>query len=45
MVAVKSQAAYSRNIDFEDVPPEKVERVFARTLAEDAADLNLDFAP
>jgi hypothetical protein len=34
-VAVKTQAAYSRNIDFEDVPPEKVEGVFARTLARD----------
>jgi len=31
-VAVKSQAAYSRNIDFEDVPPEDVENVFKRAL-------------
>jgi hypothetical protein len=34
-VAVKTQAAYSRNIDFDDVPAEEVERVFARTLAQD----------
>jgi predicted TIM-barrel fold metal-dependent hydrolase len=31
-VAVKSQAAYSRNIDFEDVPAEKVEKIFKRKL-------------
>jgi hypothetical protein len=34
-VAVKSQAAYSRNIDFDDVPPEDVEEVFERTLSKD----------
>jgi hypothetical protein len=34
-VAVKTQAAYSRDIDFEDVPPEEVEGVFGRTLARD----------
>jgi hypothetical protein len=34
-VAVKSQAAYSRNIDFEDVPPEQVEQVFKKTLNEE----------
>jgi hypothetical protein len=34
-VAVKTQAAYSRNLDFEDVPPETVEGVFKRTLARD----------
>ena len=31
-VAVKTQAAYSRNIDFEDVSPEEVEDVFRRAL-------------
>jgi hypothetical protein len=34
-VAVKSQAAYSRNIDFEDVPAEEVEAVFKKTLGKD----------
>jgi hypothetical protein len=34
-VAVKTQAAYSRNIDFEDVPPEEVEDVFRKVLQKD----------
>ncbi len=34
-VAVKSQAAYSRNIDFEKVPAEKAAPVFAKKLAGD----------
>jgi hypothetical protein len=34
-VAVKSQAAYSRNIDFDDVRPEEVEDVFRKTLIRD----------
>ncbi len=32
-VAVKSQNAYSRNIDYEDVPPERVEKVFRGIMA------------
>jgi hypothetical protein len=31
-VAVKSQAAYSRNIDYEDVQPEQVEKIFRMQL-------------
>ncbi len=31
-VAVKSQAAYSRNIDYADVPAERVEKVFRKKL-------------
>ncbi len=31
-VAVKTQAAYSRNIDFDDVPAEKAERPFKRKI-------------
>jgi predicted TIM-barrel fold metal-dependent hydrolase len=34
-VAVKSQAAYSRNIDYSDVPAEKVEKTFKRKLNND----------
>jgi predicted TIM-barrel fold metal-dependent hydrolase len=34
-VAVKSQAAYSRNIDFDDVPPEEAEGAFKKTLEGD----------
>jgi hypothetical protein len=37
-VAVKSQAAYSRNIDFDDVPPEEVEDVFRKTVEKDPVD-------
>jgi predicted TIM-barrel fold metal-dependent hydrolase len=37
-VAVKTQAAYSRNIDFAEVPPEEVEGVFKRTLNKDVVD-------
>lgn len=32
-VAVKSQAAYSRNIDFQDIPPERAEKVFRKIVA------------
>jgi len=34
-VAVKTQAAYSRDIDFADVPPEEVEAAFKKTLEKD----------
>jgi predicted TIM-barrel fold metal-dependent hydrolase len=37
-VAVKTQAAYSRNIDFADVPPEDVEAAFKRVLGEEPVD-------
>jgi hypothetical protein len=37
-VAVKTQAAYSRNIDFDEVPPEDVEGVFKRVLDKDPVD-------
>ena len=35
-VAVKSQAAYSRNIDYSDVPAEEVEKSFKQTLNGDS---------
>jgi len=34
-VAVKSQAAYARGLDFEKVPPERAEPVFRKVLAKD----------
>jgi predicted TIM-barrel fold metal-dependent hydrolase len=37
-VAVKTQAAYSRNIDFAEVPPEEVEGVFKKMLNKDVVD-------
>jgi hypothetical protein len=37
-VAVKTQAAYSRNIDFADVPAEEVEGVFKKVMEEDPVD-------
>ncbi len=37
-VAVKSQAAYSRNIDYEDVPAEKVQAIFKSKLSRDPLD-------
>ncbi len=37
-VAVKSQAAYSRNIDYADVPPEQVEQLFKKTLNKEPLD-------
>jgi hypothetical protein len=37
-VAVKTQAAYSRNIDFADVPPEDVEGAFKRVLGKEPVD-------
>jgi hypothetical protein len=37
-VAVKSQAAYSRNIDYEDIPAERVDQVFRQKLNDDPID-------